>query len=123
MFRKLIFIAMLAGVSSARVTHAQQPGHIVRGQVLDAQTGESLPSANIRIEGTFRGTITNADGAFEIAIEEHNYPPNLCSGTSATNRRSCKTIVPTHRKPQILALSFYEDITTPQVGLFVKSFQ
>ncbi len=70
MLRKLIFIVMLAGVSSTWVVYAQQPGHIVRGQVLDAQTGESLPSANIRIEGTFRGTITNADGVFEIAIEE-----------------------------------------------------
>ena len=70
MLRKLIFITVLAGMSSAWVAHAQQPGHIVRGQVLDAQTGESLPSANIRIEGTFRGTITNADGIFEIAIEE-----------------------------------------------------
>ena len=70
MLRKLIFIVMLAGVSSVRVSHAQEPTHIVRGQVLDAQTGESLPSANIRIEGTYRGTITNADGVFEIAIEE-----------------------------------------------------
>ena len=70
MLRKLIFIAMLAGVCSVRVGHAQEPVHIVRGQVLDAQTGESLPSANIRIEGTYRGTITNADGIFEIAIPE-----------------------------------------------------
>ena len=70
MLRKLIFIAMLAGVSSIWTAHAQQPVHIVRGQVLDAQTGESLPSANIRIEGTYRGTITNADGVFEIAIRE-----------------------------------------------------
>ena len=70
MLRKLIFIAVLAGVSSAWVVHAQQPIHIVRGQVLDAQTGESLPSANIRIEGTYRGTITNAEGVFEIAIQE-----------------------------------------------------
>ena len=70
MLRKLIFIAMLAGVSSIWTAHAQQPVHIVRGQVLDAQTGESLPSANIRIEGTYRGTITNAEGVFEIAIQE-----------------------------------------------------
>ena len=69
MLRKLILIAVLAGVSSIWTAHAQQPIHIVRGQVLDAQTGESLPSANIRIEGTYRGTITNADGVFEIAIQ------------------------------------------------------
>ncbi len=61
---------MLAGVSSIWTAYAQQPIHIVRGQVLDAQTGESLPSANIRIEGTYRGTITNADGIFEIAVQE-----------------------------------------------------
>ena len=53
MLRKLIFVAVLAGVSSAWVVHAQQPIHIVRGQVLDAQTGESLPSANIRRSGHF----------------------------------------------------------------------
>ena len=70
MLRKLIFIAVLAGVSSIWTAHAQQPIHIVRGQVLDAQTEESLPSANIRIDGTYRGTITNADGIFEIAVQE-----------------------------------------------------
>ena len=70
MLRKLILIAVLAGVSSIWTAHAQQPVHIVRGQVLDAQTEESLPSANIRIEGTYRGTITNAEGVFEIAIQE-----------------------------------------------------
>ena len=70
MLRKLILIAVLAGVSSIWTAYAQQPVRIVRGQVLDAQTGESLPSANIRIEGTYRGTITNAEGVFEIAIQE-----------------------------------------------------
>ena len=70
MLRKLILIAVLGGVSSIWTAHAQQPIHIIRGQVLDAQTGESLPSANIRIEGTYRGTITNAEGVFEIAIQE-----------------------------------------------------
>ena len=64
MLRKLLFVVLL-GASAA---HAQESDPVARGRVLDAETGESLPSANIRIEGTWRGTITNADGAFEIAL-------------------------------------------------------
>jgi hypothetical protein len=41
----------------------------VRGTVHDASTGEVLPSASIQIEGTLRGTITNRDGHFELAME------------------------------------------------------
>ncbi len=73
MFRKLLFMVLLtgcAGVSAAHAQESEQSEHVVRGRVLDAQTGESLPSANIRIEGTWRGTITNADGAFEIALPD-----------------------------------------------------
>ena len=73
MFRKLLFMILLtgcAGVSAAHAQESEQSEHVVRGRVLDAQTGESLPSANIRIEGTWRGTITNADGAFEIALPD-----------------------------------------------------
>ncbi|HMB89699.1 MAG TPA: carboxypeptidase-like regulatory domain-containing protein, partial [Rhodothermales bacterium] len=41
---------------------------LVRGRVLDAATGESLPAANIQIEGTYQGTITNAEGAYELRL-------------------------------------------------------
>ena len=34
---------------------------------MDAQTGEPLPAAHLIIKDTYTGTITNADGAFEIA--------------------------------------------------------
>lgn len=43
--------------------------HEVQGVVLDAQTGETLPSATILLEGTFRGTITNPEGQFNIQID------------------------------------------------------
>ena len=45
--------------------------HVVRGSVRDAVTGEPLPSANILIEGTYRGTITNAEGRYELVVQEH----------------------------------------------------
>ncbi|MEE9170219.1 MAG: carboxypeptidase-like regulatory domain-containing protein, partial [bacterium] len=43
---------------------------VIRGTVKDAKTGETLPAANIQIEGTYRGTITNDDGKFALKIRE-----------------------------------------------------
>jgi len=40
----------------------------VRGTVVDAQTGESLPGVNIVVEGTTIGTTTNIDGEFELSV-------------------------------------------------------
>jgi TonB-dependent starch-binding outer membrane protein SusC len=40
----------------------------VRGQVVDAQTGEALPGVNILIQGTSTGTATNIDGEFELQV-------------------------------------------------------
>ncbi len=43
------------------------------GTVRDASTGEALPAANIRIVGTSRGTITNADGAYALILQPGSY--------------------------------------------------
>ena len=40
----------------------------ISGVLTDAQTGETLPAANIQIKDTYRGTITNSDGRFEVAV-------------------------------------------------------
>lgn len=40
----------------------------LHGTVTDAQTGEPLPSANIQIADTYRGTITNAEGRYTLTI-------------------------------------------------------
>lgn len=42
----------------------------VRGQVTDAQTGESLPGVNIIVEGTDSGTSTGPDGNFELTVAD-----------------------------------------------------
>lgn len=42
----------------------------VRGTVTDAQTGETLPSTNIMIEDTYRGTISNENGNYSITIPD-----------------------------------------------------
>jgi len=42
---------------------------ILHGSVQDFETNEPLPMANIQIEGTYRGTITNNDGNFSIRLD------------------------------------------------------
>ena len=41
---------------------------LVNGFILDKKTGEPLSAANIQITNTFRGTITNEDGKFQIEL-------------------------------------------------------
>lgn len=48
------------------VGYGQTPG-AVAGTVTSAETGAPLPSVNVALEGTERGTATDADGQFEIA--------------------------------------------------------
>src|SRR5699024_9734394 len=50
---------------------------VIEGSVTDAQTGETLPLANITIEGTYRGTITNEDGSFSMSIPDSLLPATL----------------------------------------------
>ena len=53
------------------VNTASLPGQeILTGFVKDAETGKGLPIANIQIEGTYKGTITNDDGMFTLKIDE-----------------------------------------------------
>lgn len=48
------------------VVHAQI---VVQGTVTDAVTGQAMPAASLQVEGTYRGTITNAEGAYEIRLD------------------------------------------------------
>lgn len=49
----------------------------VRGVVTDAETGETLPSTNISIEETYRGTITNQEGRYSLTIADSLLPARL----------------------------------------------
>ena len=53
-------LLLLVGLSSAQT--------LLTGRVLDASDGQALPSATIQIKGSARGTVTNGDGRFEIAV-------------------------------------------------------
>src|SRR5690606_5044958 len=43
---------------------------VVRGEVIDRETGEALPGVNIMLQGTTIGTTTDASGSYEL-----NLPP------------------------------------------------
>jgi hypothetical protein len=73
---------MLLGIRAAAiftlslfVTHFFPTGtyaqsfHKVEGRVVDAETGTALASANVRILGTSRGTITNREGSYLLKVE------------------------------------------------------
>ena len=63
--RALYALAALAALALAPAAAAQTTGQI-SGVVRDGQTGETLPGANVRIEGTTTGASTNVDGEFRI---------------------------------------------------------
>jgi predicted RNA methylase len=54
---------MIAAIMLTVTAYTQQN---VTGKVTDAATGESLPSATVRIAGTTTGTVTDIDGKYSI---------------------------------------------------------
>lgn len=61
---------MLLTVLAAPSLSYSQTLHRIEGWVLDAVKQTPLPSANIRLAGTNRGTITNRDGAYLLRAPE-----------------------------------------------------
>ncbi len=62
-----ILITLLILVLNQHILLAQK---IIQGVIKDEQTLKSLPAANIQIEGTFKGTISNDDGKYILKLEE-----------------------------------------------------
>ena len=58
---------MMALFSLLFLTHSALLAAELKGTVRDAETGESLPGANVYIEGVERGAATDLDGQFAIA--------------------------------------------------------
>lgn len=49
----------------------------ISGIVTDAENGETLPAASIHIENTYRGTITNENGAYILSIPDTSLPATV----------------------------------------------
>ncbi len=59
---KRIFLAL----TLLLLAHSTLSAAVLKGRVLDAETGDPLPGANVYLENADRGTTTDADGEFEI---------------------------------------------------------
>ena len=68
LYQRVALLGLFLSLTGAPL-FAQQSMFLVRGKVRDQSTGETLSAATIRILGTARGTIANADGIFELQIE------------------------------------------------------
>src|SRR6218665_2890589 len=44
----------------------------VNGKVTDANTGEPLPGVNVAVKGTLNGTSTDADGKYNLSVDDSN---------------------------------------------------
>jgi iron complex outermembrane receptor protein len=63
-----VLALMVLACAIAPAALAQQTG-TVTGRVTNAETGEPIAGVNVAVLGTQRGTTTNADGRFELALE------------------------------------------------------
>ena len=61
----ILFLFLLSSQAAAQL--------VLSGSVRDSSTGEPLVAANIRIDGTTRGTITNADGFYRLSLPPGPY--------------------------------------------------
>jgi len=66
--RHRLLLQFLLVLSLPRIA-SSDPGIAVRGLVLDAKTREPLPAASVRVLGSSRGTVANADGRFVLALD------------------------------------------------------
>lgn len=62
-----LFVILITGLLNSENAWAQQQ---VQGTVVDAQSGETLPGVNIRVQGSGnRGTVSDMDGNFTITLQ------------------------------------------------------
>lgn len=64
----LLFFTRCFTSSNQLLAQVENDIQLIRGQVLDAKTNEALPAAAVYLEGSFRGTVTNADGFFQLEV-------------------------------------------------------
>ena len=78
LFFLFLFSFLLAPFSLSLAQQGEKAAaKIIRGTITDAQTGEALPSANISISGSYRGTISNLDGAYSLSIPDSLLPATI----------------------------------------------
>lgn len=73
MTRQLRQWVILLAVSLVVVTPAIGQQHVVTGKVIDASTGDGIPTATVAIVDTRMGTAADGEGNFTIAMPHNNH--------------------------------------------------
>ena len=68
---KRILLVMLASLSMLITANAQKG--FLRGQIIDPELGETLIGANIYLEGTTKGTVSDFDGNYSLPLDPGTY--------------------------------------------------
>lgn len=63
---------LLKALGKNDVSEKAQQKETIRGVVVDSKTGEPIAGATIQIKGTSEGTVTNADGDFQLSCTRGN---------------------------------------------------
>lgn len=63
-----LFVFLMFGL----ITDISAQKRTVTGQVISADDSSPLPGVTVKVKGTNRGTVTNADGNYEISIPDNN---------------------------------------------------
>lgn len=82
--------ASASGLHQRTVQHAAHPG-IITGTVLDEQ-GEAIPGVSVAIKGTTYGTVTDADGHFELQAQNSSHVLEFIAMGMKTCTREVKDI-------------------------------
>ncbi|MFC1476913.1 DUF5686 family protein [candidate division KSB1 bacterium] len=69
----IILLLAFMLVSAPDTSRSQEKVYALYGRVFDAESGNPLPHANIRIAGTSRGTISNEGGFYTIILQPESY--------------------------------------------------
>lgn len=63
---RVVIAALFSGFLTLQVAAQTE----ISGRVLDSESGGGLPSATILLDGTYRGTISNSSGYFQLQVEK-----------------------------------------------------
>ena len=70
---RVLALSLLLGAVLCQAADAQT----VSGRVSDAETGRGLPAATVQVEGTSRGTVSNREGDYQLAVPDSVSRPIL----------------------------------------------
>lgn len=77
MAKKLNFLIQILFIFGIHFSHAQNKNIGIEAILIDQKSKSPLPFANIHVEGTYTGTISNEEGKFELLVKQKYAKNNI----------------------------------------------